>query len=129
MNNLVIVAISAFNGEDAREDSNGLMPVYLTPIAGKSPNRNVIAGTVAKNSGLEVGKSYLVKWTRLEDDPTYGPQFSWTKVAEISNPMDIIKAEQELGAGTIFSVDAKEVKEETSTSNTRKEKTTEAQQG
>ena len=107
MKNLVVVAVSLFQGEGAKPDSNGFDPVYLTPIAGMSPNRNVIAGTVAQNSGLEIGKSYLCKWTKLEDDPEYGPQYGWTKVSEISNPLDIINAEKELGAGKIFDVESK----------------------
>lgn len=101
---LAIVAVSTFQGKEAQADSRGLMPVYLTPVCGNVPNRNVLTGTVANNSGLQEGKSYLVKWTRLEDDPTYGPQYSWTKVNEITNPMDIIDAEARLGAGNIFDI-------------------------
>ena len=124
MKNLVVVAVSLFQGEGAKADFNGFDPVYLTPIAGMSPNRNVIAGTVAKNSGLEIGKSYLCKWTRLEDDPEYGPQYGWTKVSEISNPLDIINAEKELGAGKIFDVEAK-----ASTSNSNKKEAADPQKG
>lgn len=101
---LAIVAVSTFQGKEAQPDVNGLDSMYLTPIAGTIPNRNVLAGTVAKNSGFEEGKSYLAKYTRLQDDPDYGPQFGWTKVSEVIDPMAIISAEAQLGAGSIFDV-------------------------
>lgn len=110
---LAIVAVSTFQGKDAQPDVNGFNSIYLTPVAGVIPNRNVLAGTVAKNSGFEEGKSYLAKFVRLEDDPTYGAQFGWTKVSEVTNPMDIIKAEQELGAGNIYDVDRVSTRVET----------------
>ena len=101
---LAIVAVSKFQGENAGTDVNGLMPVYLNPICGNIPDRNVLSGTVARNSGFEEGKSYLAKWTRLEDDAEYGVQYGWTKVNEITDPLAIISAETQLGAGKIFKV-------------------------
>lgn len=103
---LAVVAVSQFQGESAEADKNGLNPVYLTPIAGRCPNRNVLAGTVAKSAGFEEGKSYLAKWTRLEDDPEYGVQYGWTKVNEISDPLLVIGAEEKLGPGLIFNADS-----------------------
>ena len=99
---LAIVAVSTFQGKEAQADTKGLMPMYLTPVAGTIPNRNVLSGTVAKNSGFEEGKSYLAKFVKLEDDPVYGVQFGWTKVSEVSNPLEIIAAEAQLGAGNIY---------------------------
>ena len=101
---LAIVAVSSFQGENSGADVNGLMPVYLNPICGIIPDRNVLAGTIARNSGFEEGKSYLAKWTRLEDDEEYGVQYGWTKVNEISDPLAIINAEAQLGAGRVFKV-------------------------
>ena len=101
---LAIVAVSSFQGENSGADVNGLMPVYLNPICGIIPERNVLSGTVARNSGFEEGKSYLAKWTRLEDDPEYGAQYCWTKVNEITDPLAIINAEVQLGAGRVFKV-------------------------
>lgn len=103
---LAIVAVSQFQGKEAQADVNGLNPIYLTPIAGRCPNRNVLSGTVAKSAGFEEGKSYLAKWTRLEDDPDYGVQYGWTKVQEISDPLAVINAEEKLGAGLIFNADS-----------------------
>ena len=101
---LAIVAVSNYKGENAKEDSNGLMPVYLNPICGNIPDRNVLSGTVARNAGFEEGKAYLAKWTRLEDDAEYGVQYGWTKVNEITDPLAIINAEAQLGAGRVFKV-------------------------
>ena len=101
---LAIVSVSNYRGENAKEDSNQLMPMYLNPICGNIPDRNVLSGTVARNSGFEEGKSYLAKWTRLEDDPEYGAQYGWTKVNEITDPLAIINAEVQLGAGRVFKV-------------------------
>ena len=101
---LAIVAVSSFQGENSGADVNGLMPVYLNPICGNIPDRNVIAGTIARNAGFEEGKSYLAKWTRLEDDEEYGVQYGWTKVNEITDPLAIINAEAQLGAGRVFKV-------------------------
>ena len=103
---LAIVAVSKFQGENAKEDSNQLMPMYLNPICGNIPDRNVLSGTIARNSGFEEGKSYLAKWTRLEDDEEYGVQYGWTKVNEITDPLAIINAEAQLGAGRVFKVAA-----------------------
>ena len=101
---LAIVAVSKFQGENAKEDSNQLMPMYLNPICGNVPDRNVLSGTIARNAGFEEGKSYLAKWTRLEDDAEYGVQYGWTKVNEITDPLAIINAEAQLGAGRVFKV-------------------------
>lgn len=101
---LAIVAVSFYRGENSGADVNGLMPVYLNPICGIIPDRNVLSGTVARNSGFEEGKSYLAKWTRLEDDEEYGVQYGWTKVNEISDPLATINAEAQLGAGRVFKV-------------------------
>ena len=101
---LAIVAVSMFQGENSGADVNGLMPVYLNPICGNVPDRNVLSGTVARNAGFEEGKAYLAKWTRLEDDAEYGVQYGWTKVNEISDPLATINAEAQLGAGRVFKV-------------------------
>ncbi len=115
--NLAIVSVSEFQGKESEPDKNGLNPVYLTPICGVIPNRNVIAGTVAQNTGLEIGKSYLVKWSRLEDDEEYGAQFGYTKVSEVNDQMMIINSEASLGAGRLL--DAENMsKSSVSTTNT-----------
>lgn len=101
---LAIVAVSFYRGKNSGADVNGLMPVYLNPICGIIPDKNILSGTVARNSGFEEGKSYLAKWTRLEDDAEYGVQYGWTKVNEISDPLATINAEAQLGAGRVFKV-------------------------
>jgi hypothetical protein len=88
-------------------DKNGLMPVILRVIAGQSPNRLVLSGTIAAREGLNVGSSYLVQVQEGQTDEVYGRQFRHTNLGQISG-LDLIKAMKELGSPSIFSVDAKE---------------------
>lgn len=63
-------------------DKNGLPAILLTTIAGKSVNRNLISGSVAKKDGFEVGKMYgcMVQEKKADD---YGRQFSFVNAGEI----------------------------------------------
>jgi hypothetical protein len=47
--------------QSGNEDTNGRKPIILDPIFGVVPNRRIINGTIAHNTGLEVGKTYMVK--------------------------------------------------------------------
>lgn len=65
-----IVNPATFNG---KEDVNGRMPVMLNPVFGTVPYRRIINGTIAHNSGLEVGKTYLVQIEMVDNtNPTTG---------------------------------------------------------
>ena len=85
----------------AKPDSNDLMPVILEPLGGTCPKKRVIAGTVARNMGIEEKQAYLFKWTRLEDDEEYGSQFGFVAVTHIADPIQVITASQSLGEPTI----------------------------
>ena len=85
----------------AKPDSNDLMPVILEPLGGTCPKKRVIAGTVARNMGIEEKQAYLFKWTRLEDDEEYGSQFGFVAVTHIPDPIQVISASQSLGEPTI----------------------------
>ena len=85
----------------AKPDSNDLMPVILEPLGGTCPNKRVIAGTVARNMGIEEKQAYLFKWTRLEDHEEYGSQFGFVAVTHIADPIQVITASQSLGETTI----------------------------
>lgn len=64
----VVVAISMFQGANAKPDKNGEMPVYLKPIAGKLPSTlSVLSGTMAKVNNLELGKSYGLQIEEYEE--------------------------------------------------------------
>lgn len=107
---LVLVACNSYNGSTenpAQPDVNGLNPVILVPVAGKCPNRTVLSGTVSKNAGFEVGKSYLAKVQETEPDATYGRRFTFTKLSE-AGMMDIIQGEKALGKAEQFKIEIDE---------------------
>lgn len=86
-------------------DRNGKQPVILSIIAGKSPNRNVLSGTVAENAGFEVGKTYLASVREVEPNE-YGRQFVWEKLGEPST-LEIIEVSDKLGEPQVFDVGVK----------------------
>lgn len=104
-----IVKISEFKGKEATPDKNGLSSMYLHPVCGNIPNRNVLSGTVADSQGFQEGKSYLAQWNIGETDPTYGPQVNWTAVTgEPLSAMEMLEAAQSSlfngEAGSIFEI-------------------------
>jgi hypothetical protein len=102
MKNTALVQVALFN--QGSSDKNGKMPVILVPFAGSIPNRNVLSGTVAENSGFEVGKTYLVSFRKLEDDVTYGPRYQYTNFGVVESALDKVKVGSELGEAKIFNV-------------------------
>src|SRR5687768_12984169 len=97
---LIIASVSAFQGE---ADKNGKQPVFLNILGGKSPNRNILAGTVAENIGLEIGKTYLLQCREIEADEQYGRRFSWTKVSEMG-ALEVLQATAITGKAEMFNV-------------------------
>mgnify|MGYP003402234121 CR=1 FL=1 len=89
---LFLVSVRTFNGkksEPPTPDSQGYMPVYLDSFNGELPERSAtIAGTVAKNAGLEVGNTYLLKITKTSVDPVYGPRYSYSTLGGAVDPLD-----------------------------------------
>lgn len=98
-----IVVVKPFIGENSKPDVNGVTPVFLKVIAGKSPNRTILNGTVAQVEGLEEGGAYLVSITEVESHPEHGRQFQWSRIAEMS-ALEIIDADNKLGKVQIFDV-------------------------
>lgn len=88
---------STFNGENAKVDKNGKMPVALQPIAGTSPRGlNILSGSVAENTGFEAGKTYLILASERPADERHGRQFNYAKLGEASL-METIAVKKELG--------------------------------
>jgi len=102
-NELVLVSVTKYSGTDSL-DKNGKEPVMLQILAGKSPNRNVIAGTVAESLGVQIGHSYLLNCRFAGNDTERGDQYTWTKVGEITDFVQVAKLRAELGNPTIFNV-------------------------
>lgn len=82
-----LVTVRQFTGGakgPAKPDVNGFMPILLESQNGELPERaRVLAGTIAKNAGLEVGNLYLV---RVEETGTseLGPTFRHSVIAKVS---------------------------------------------
>ena len=109
-NEIALVVATPFNNGNV--DKNGLEPMLLKCIAGKSVNRSILSGTIAEREGFESHKSYLVSITEREIDETYGRQFSFTNLGEMKG-IDLIKASKELGKALIINVMEEELVEET----------------
>ncbi len=99
---IIIAKVSPF--EQGNLDKNGKLPVILNVVAGNSPNRTVLSGTIAEREGFNVGETHLVQVREVAADE-YGRQFNFVKLSD--NPlkaMDILTASQQVGAATIFDV-------------------------
>jgi len=106
-NGMIVAAVNAFTQGTA--DKNGEAPVILNVVAGSFPNRNVISGTVAKNIGIETGKTYLFSVREGEEDATYGRQFVYSKLKELT-ASEIMEAPKTLGAASLFKVELTDAK-------------------
>lgn len=100
-----IILASVNNFTQGTDDKNGKAPVILNVVAGKCPNRNVISGTVAENIGIAVGKTYLLQVREVEEDPTYGRQFIYSKLSEVDNPLTIIESVSKMDKAEVFAVE------------------------
>jgi len=115
---MTIVRVGAFTGT-GKTDKNGKSPVYLTYISGDAlpENARVQSGTIAENSGLEIGNSYMVNVNPAEAYEGKA-QFNVTVVAPVSGA-DLI---------ALFSTQlSKQVKFSTGTTSTTSSEATGAQ--
>lgn len=101
LNELVMVAVSAFQKEGSLTDTNGKTNVWLTPVAGKIPNQSmVLAGTVAEKALLTIGGTFLVNVVEGEEDPEYGRQFNVVNLGAVPFT-ELISVAKQLGKGTV----------------------------
>jgi hypothetical protein len=103
LNTMIVAAITNFSGTTT-PDKNGEAPVMLQCIAGTMPNRNVLSGTVARRAGLEIGRTYLVNVRETGFDDLYGPDYTFIKIMELTNGLDIVRAAKEIGDARIMFV-------------------------
>ncbi len=99
-NETIVVTVTPFSGTTT-PDKNGEPSVMLQCIAGKMPNRNVLAGTVANRAGFFEGKTYLANVRETGEDLDFGLQFNWLAIKEVTDPVDVVKLIKELGAPQI----------------------------
>jgi len=90
MSKVFIATAQNWNKEGQEFDKNGVQNIVLVPLAGTAPrNLNIVAGTVAENSGLKDGKAYLMN--AVEGEPYTNEatgqtsrSFNFNKVAELT---------------------------------------------
>jgi hypothetical protein len=102
MNTVLVKAVLFNSTSKSTIDKNGKQAIMLIPIAGKVPNRNVIAGTLAEREGFVAGNTYLAQYRQTESN-AYGVQYQWTKLSEV-NPLEIVALQSTLGNAEIFQV-------------------------
>jgi len=106
MNSLFVASVGNFNKEGSTHDKNGHQNLWLSPLAGKIPNRAMIlGGTIAVNQNVIAGKSYLFSCTEGEVDEEFGRQFNVIKVSDIT-PLEIMDSVGKLGKAVIVDVSA-----------------------
>ncbi len=98
MENLALVSVSMF--QTGKPDKNGLLPVILSPVAGKIPLKRIIPGTLAANSNFKPGEIYLITWLIAGQDE-YGERISYTNLGKV--PLEeIIGLSEKLGKPEII---------------------------
>jgi hypothetical protein len=113
-NELVLVKVSAFRPKNGKHaDKNGMQNTYLSPIAGKIPNKAMVqAGTVAVDNGLTIGETALLSVTEGKVSEQYGRQFNVTYLGK-PTLMEILTLRRELGNGFVVDVtDSETIAEE-----------------
>lgn len=107
LNEMIVVSVTPFNGTTTA-DKNGNLPVMLQCIAGRMPNRNVLSGTVAQRTGIEVGHTYLMQVREQGFDKTFGIDYTFIKIKELMNGVDIAQTCAELGEPQIIDIERPE---------------------
>lgn len=102
-NEIVAIVVSPFQGEN-KTDKNGKNAVWLTPIAGKIPNRAmVVAGTVAERASLIAGTTVLCMIVEGEEDKEYGRRFNHTVLGPVEVG-EILNIRKKLGSPIVVDV-------------------------
>ncbi len=101
---LALVQVVKFQGS-TDTDKHGEETMMLICIAGTIPNRNTIAGTIGIRQNFEIGKTYLVQVRERGYDKTFGVDFNWQNLGEVSDPLKKVQLEKELGPATVLTVE------------------------
>ena len=92
-----------FNG--GKPDKNGLEPILLEVVAGRMPNRAVVAGTIAEREGFIPNSGcYLVSIDELEANE-YGRQFRFKNLDTLKG-VELMKTCKEFGKAISVDVNA-----------------------
>lgn len=100
MSTIAIVSTGVFTKRGPSKTSNKY-PMIFTPISGSIPDKRVLAAEIAENSGFEPHRTYMISVSETEPSDEWGRQFQFTNLGEL-NGLDLIKAQKELGPGSIY---------------------------
>jgi len=100
----VFLAVAS-SWNSGKGDKNGLAPILLKCVAGKAVNKSIISGTIAESLGIKENHTYMISVTEGEVDETYGRQFNFTNLGEVSG-VAILDAYARLGNSVIVDVTA-----------------------
>lgn len=103
LNEKIVVRVTPYSGSNST-DKNNKESVMLQCIAGKMPNRNVLAGTVAERAGFEVGKTYLAQVREAGFDVDFGRDFTFLMIEELHG-VDIMDVCDRIGAPEIITIE------------------------
>jgi len=121
-NSNVLIKVNPF--QNGKTDKNGKDPVILQVVAGKCPNRMVIAGTVAERAGFEIGETYLANVRETEPSDEYGRQFRWSVIAPVSGAIEVLDIQERLGEPVVFDVENASFTQEEATQEAPAKQTT-----
>jgi hypothetical protein len=100
--NLAMVRVNAYQGskeKPAKPNKRGAMPVYLQPINHVLPKEaRVLDGTLADNTGLLVGGTYLISYEHTGTDEEYGDQYQILNLNQSNSALDTIGSVRALSA-------------------------------
>jgi len=123
---IVLATVTVNQSEERSHDSRGMRNVVLTPIAGKLPlNARFVAGTIANMNGfgtngaegfdssltvmLQVDQEYrkdedgdIATYESAQGEEISAVNNNYTLLAEVLNPLDILKLKNELGRGMVI---------------------------
>jgi len=110
MNTLFVGTVSNFNKPGMTTDKNGNQNLFISPLAGKMPNRvMVFNGTLAVRANVQAGDTCLFSATEGDVDPKYGRQFSLAVVSHMG-ALEIMDSVAKLGEALIVDVSKTEPK-------------------
>ena len=90
------------SGKIVEVDKRGAAPVILSIVAGTSPNKLIISGTVAQSMEIEDGGTYLMSVIE-RDANEYGRQFTYTNLGQLS-PLEVMQSPGLLGQPEVIKI-------------------------
>jgi len=100
---LAVARVVPFRKEGQEEDKHGNTNAYLRCISGVMPYKAVVqAGTIINNEEMELGQSYLLKFTATEVDEEYGQQYRMENFGSLTTLQLLSPDVRSLGEGKVL---------------------------